>query len=508
MRRRRSRDTGRISTRPQRAVTTQTPEAGGHLAGPVRVGLLTPYFTFFDDRFPPSYRVAQQGYAAELATRLAHVGPIVTSSGLVHSDESAAAARELFKAARIEVVVVAAVMAAPPRHVTASLAGLDVPIVIWSDRRLESLEDDIDEVEATRASSFLGSVMAANVLRRDHIPFAVVTTRGGDDERIGRAVRAAAVGPRLRGMRLGVIGDPIPGYDDVVLGQIGADQVGVTLVPVEVGRFVGTFGALTDDDRTRSAAALEAAQATIERTAEPVLQRSLDLHATLRRTAEELELDALAINCHGETFRRNRDVGIVACLGASLLALAGRPVSCTGDAATAVGLSIATVIAGHAQYCEGYVLAGRSGELLLSSCGLADLRQREVDRPTVVAPNELYPGERGLGCLCRHGFPEGDATLFGFSPEPLGDRSRLTYALGRMTGRTFSHLNGPSGSFIFDHPDGEEALRDWISSAPAHHLALAPGRLDLELEVMEQLLDMDIIAIGPRAEQALRIGGT
>jgi L-arabinose isomerase len=394
-------------------------------------------------------------------------------------------------------------MAAPPQYVTASLAGLNVPIIVWSDRRLDVLNEDIDELEATRTSSLLGSVMAANVLRREHIRFAVVTTRGGDDERVGRAVRAAAVGPRLRGMRLGVIGDPIPGYDDVVLGQTGADQVGVTLVPVDVNRVIGTFRALGDDDRTSSAAALEAAHATVERTAEPGLQRSLDLHATLRRTAEDLELDALAINCHG-AFRRDPDVGVVGCLGASLLALAGRPVCCTGDGATAIGLSIATVLAGHAQYCEGYVLAGSTGELLLSSCGLADLRQRRVDQPTVVASNELYPGERGLGHLFRYGFPQGDATLIGFSPDPRGDRSRLTYAFGRLTGRTFMNLNGPSGSFIFDHPDAEEALREWISAAPAHHLALAPGRLDLELEIMEQLLDLELIAVGSRAEKTLR----
>lgn len=472
----------------------------GHLSAPVRVGLLTPYFAFFDDHFPSTYRVGQQKYAGDLAARLTRAGATVTASGLVHSMQTAAAAQELFQAANIEVVVIAAVMASPPGYMTASLAGLDVPIVVWSDRRLDVLDEDIDELEATRTSSFLGSLMSANVLRREHIRFAVVNTREGHDERIGRAVRAAAVGPRLRNMRLGTIGNAIPGYDDVVLGQAGADQIGVTLVPVHVDRVIETYGALGDADRKSSAAALEAAHATIGRTAEAGLQRSLDLHAALRRTAEELDLDALAINCH-DAFRHDQRVGVVGCLGASLLALAGRPVSCTGDGATAVGLSIATVIAGHAQYCEGYVMAGRTGELLLSSCGLADLRLRAEGEASIVARNELYPGENGLGHLCRHGFPEGDATLIGFSPDPRGERARLTYAFGRLTGRTFTKLNGPSGSFIFDHPDAEEALRDWISAGPAHHMALASGRLDVELEVMKQLLDMEIIAIGARAQE-------
>jgi L-arabinose isomerase len=468
-----------------------------HLAAPVRVGLLTLYFAFFDEHFPPTYRVGQQKYAADLASRLGRTGALVTASGLVYSMETAAAARKLFQAASIEVVVIAAVAATPPGYMTASLSGLDVPIVVWSDRRLDVLEDDIDEVEATRTSSFLGSLMSANVLRREHIRFAVVDTRESDDERVGRAVRAAAVGPRLRGMRLGTIGNPIPGYDDVVLDQAGADQIGVTLVPVNVERVIGTFSALGADDQASSAAALKVAPATIKPAAEPGLQRSLDLHATLRRTADELDLDALAINCH-DAFRRDPKVGVVGCLGASLLAFAGRPVSCTGDGATAVGLSIATVIAGHAQYCEGYVMAGRTGELLLSSCGLADLRLRAEGEPSVVARNELYPGGNGLGHLFQHGFPEGDATLIGFSPDPRGERARLTYAFGHLTGRTFTKLNGPSGSFVFDHPDAEEALRDWISAGPAHHMALASGRLDLEFEVMTELLDMDIIAIGAR----------
>ena len=473
--------------------------SAGHLSAPVRVGLLTPYFAFFDDHFPPTYRAGQKKYAADLASRLTEAGAAVTPSGLVHSMETAGVARELFQAAKVEVVVIAAVMASPPGYMTASLAGLDVPIIVWSDRRLDVIAEDIDELEATRTSSFLGSLMSANVLRRGHIRFAVVNTRPGDDERIGRAVRAAAVGPRLRSMRLGTIGNPIPGYDDVVLGQAGADQIGVTLVPVNADRVIGTYGTLSDEDRSSSTASLEAANATVERSAEPGLQRSLDLHAALRRTADELDLDALAINCH-DAFRHDPNVGVVGCLGASLVAFAGRPVSCTGDGATAIGLSIATIIAGHGQYCEGYVMAGRTGELLVSSCGLADLRQRALGKPTVVAPNELYPGKNGLGLLCRHGFPEGDATLIGFSPDPHAERARLTYAFGRLTGRTFPKLNGPSGSFVFDHPNAEEALRDWISAGPAHHLALASGRLDVELEVMKELLDMDIIAVGRSAD--------
>jgi L-arabinose isomerase len=456
------------------------------------------YFAFFDEHFPPTYRPGQQQYAVDLGSRLVRTGAIVTASGLVHSMETAAAARELFRSADVEVVVIAAVAATPPGYMTASLTGLEVPIVVWSDRRLDALDADIDEVEATRTSSFLGSLMSANVLRREHIKFAVVDTRGGDDERIGRAIRAAAVGPRLRSMRLGTIGKPIPGYDDVVLDQAGADQIGVTLVPVKVDRVIETYGALGPDDRASSATALKATHATMERAAEPGLQRSLDLHAALRRTAEDLELDALAINCH-DAFRRDEKVGVVGCLGASLLTFAGRPVSCTGDGATAVGLSIATVIAGHAQYCEGYVMGGRTGELLLSSCGLADLRLRAEGESSVLARNDLYPGKNGLGHLFRHGFPEGDATVIGYSPDSRGERARLTYAFGRLTGRTFTKLNGPSGTFIFDHPDGEQALRDWISAGPAHHIALAWGRLDVELEVMKQLLDVDIIRVGPRA---------
>ena len=52
---------------------------------------------------------------------------------------------------------------------------------------------------------------------------------------------------------------------------------------------------------------------------------------------------------------------------------------------------------------------------------------------------------------------------------------------GRLSGRGFAHLNGPSGTVTFDEPGAGRASRAWIDAGPAHHLALMRGDRRAEL---------------------------
>lgn len=461
------------------------------LGRPVRVGLLTPYFSFFEGRFPETFRARQEEYASDLANRIAASGAEVTAAGLIDSSESAVEARERLREAAAEVIVIAPLMASPPQFVLDALKGIDAPLLIWNDRRVDELQDELDEVEATRVSSLIGSTMVANALERSNLRFAVFTTKGNDDQSIGRAIRAAAVAPRLRTLRLGLLGDPVDGYADVVLDDAAADALGVTLVRVPVESFIRIHGDVNEHARAQSEEQFRLAGVRVAGASAGELRASLAVHSAFQLVVAAYEVDALAINCHSDALRWAPEIGIVGCLGATLLTSAGWPVSCTGDSATAIGLAVATILTGHAQYCEGYVLAGRTGELLLSSCGMADLALKAPGDPGTVAPNDLYPGNRGLGCLCRHGFPAGRATIIGFA----GDSPRLVWASGDLTGRAFERLNGPSGSFIFAGTDSNSVVQRWIESAPAHHIALAEGWLDVEFEIAARFLDFRFINV-------------
>ena len=94
--------------------------------GPIRVGLLTPYFAFFEARFPADFRATQAGLCRRAwPDALAGAGLEVTASGLVDGPEAAAGgARRGSRRRTWTWSWRAATMAAPPTYGTAALDGL------------------------------------------------------------------------------------------------------------------------------------------------------------------------------------------------------------------------------------------------------------------------------------------------------------------------------------------------------------------------------------------------
>jgi L-fucose isomerase-like protein len=449
---------------------------------------LTPYFPFFENRFPPDFRSLQDAYARRLAAQLEAEGFEVVPSGLLDSIETAASTRALFAAERVDVVVAAATMATPPGYGREALRDFPGPVVLWDDRRVARLPVEVDEVEATRASSLLGSIMLANVLHQDDRPYLTVSTADADGARVARAVRGAAAARALNGARLGLLGGIIPGYDDVLLDPNTARSLGVELV--ELGR---------EDERraldltTDAADVALAPDLKLAGEAAPLVPQSLRVHRFLQALIADRDLDALALNCHSSVLRWSNELGVTACLASTLLWSAGVPVACTGDAATAVVLMLAARISGSAQYCEGYVIEAETGELLVSSCGMADVTLRRSGTRARLCPNELYPGTNGLGLATRFSFDAGPATIAAFAPATPGRRSRLVVSVGRLTGRAFDRLNGPSGMLTFDAPGGGDASRVWIDAGPSHHMALVRGDRSAELRAAAWFLGIDVV---------------
>lgn len=463
--------------------------------GPIRVGLLTPYWAFFDDHFPADYRPSQEVYTERLAAALEAHGLVVTRSGLLDGEPAAAIARQRFTDADVRVVVVAATMAAPPTFGASALADFQGPIVVWDDRRASHLATDVDEVEATRASSMLGSVMLANVLSREGRRSLAVTT-DGDAEPVVRAIRGAAAADAVRGARLGLLGGAVAGYGDVILEPSHAEALGVELVTID--------GPVVDAALERAfrvpLASLPAGVRLMDGVA-PLLERSLRTHRFLEAIAAETELDAIALNCHSDVLRWSDHLGVVACLGSSLLWSSGVPVACTGDGVTAIALMLGARVAGAAQYSEGYLVESATGELVVSSCGMADL-SLAGSAPPRLCPNELYPGRHGMGIATRFDFAAGPATIAAFGAGTSTMPHRLVVSAGALSGRGFEHLNGPSGTVGFDDPLIPGASAAWIDAAPAHHLALMRGDRRPELRAASRFLGIEYLEIGPQGRVA------
>jgi L-arabinose isomerase len=457
----------------------------------VRIGLLTPYFSFFDKRWPTSFRESQQAYAEKLADALGEPNTVVLSSGLVDSAGAAGVAEAMFRREKVDVIVVAPLMAAPPGFVAPMLGALERPVVIWLDDRADSINEGITELEATRDSSFLGATMLTSALRAAGTKYYVVATGRLDGKPVLRAARGASVKTMLTNLRIGIVGDPLPGYADVLLDDHAARALGVSVVQVESTIFSPSYW--TGESTAESFWPAFARQGTVVADAEPALQPSVAVARDLERAVEQYDLNALVINCHSDLLRWHPERGIVGCLGASALTTSGIPISCTGDAATAVALAVTNWIGGDSQYAEGYVIARRTGELLISSCGLANLKLREPSQPLEFRGNDLYPGARGNGCCVRMAFAAGPATVVALGGNSATDSPRFVWQTGRMDGRYYPAMNGPSGAFSFDPPAERSVSQAWVDAGPSHHVAITSGHFDEELTAAAAFVSADFV---------------
>lgn len=457
------------------------------MPGRPKIGLVTPSFRLFDEQMPASFR-------AELLNRAERFRAILERDfdvmhwGLVSDSRDAREAGEHLRAGEIQVAVVAATMAAPPSYSQEVTRGLDVPTVIWNTATTQRLEAGLDQAAAHEDTALLGALMFANTMVRCGTEPIVVSASPDDSAQVRRVratVRAAAAAAALRGAKALRIGDPIDGYTNVLASENERAMLGVSEQRVSIDEFREEFIAAGRgaDDEIGSRIAQLGWTGDADR-------RSQQLAAAICRLVDKHDADCGTVNCHGPWFRSSSDIGIVGCLGVSLCAASGVPISCTGDLPTALAMKLARDIAGASLYCEIFAFETETGLALLANSGEGD--PASGNGSPHMEPTQYYPGRRGAGTALSFPIATGPATLVSLTPT---DRTwRLACATGEIVESRYPGLGAPNGMFRFD-AGGTAAVDRWLAAGPVHHHALAPGRISNLLAVAAQVLGAEYVAV-------------
>ena len=458
-----------------------------------KVGLVSCYFTLFDEQMPAGFRQDREDVVQAYADLLRGEFDVI-DAGMLTSDAEGDRANALLRAARPDVVVFAPSMAAPPSYTAHALSGLDVPLVVWNGPTIDRLPAGLTQAQATVNSSQVAAVMLANALVRERRAFATVTASPADPDGVAlltRTVRAAAAASSLRGSTVLRVGAAFPGYLDVEASGHDLELLGVTERAV-------TAEELNDACRGVGGGRIDAGFADLAarswtRREGQADERSMRLALGLDDLVEAANAVAVTVNCHSDVLRWNPEVGITACLGASLLTARDVPVSCTGDLPTALALLLARRLSGRSLYCEFYTPERETGLMLLAAGGEGDPAWADGDFPVVVEPNEHYPGAHGAGASISFRLEPGPATALSFSP--VGGTWRLAWATGEIVEARYDSMGGPNGMFRFDSGPAFEAGARWIESGATHHNALAQGRLDVEISVLARALGIEEVRV-------------
>ena len=214
-----------------------------------RIGVVSCYFPLFDAQMPPGFRQEREAVARSFAELLARDFDVV-DAGMLASDEDGDRANATLREARLDAVVVAPTMAAPPSYTVHALAAIDAPVVVWNPITIDRLPDGLTQSQATVNSSQVAAVMLANPLVRAGRPFATVTASPADEagmSTLTRTVRAAAAASTLRGASVLRVGNWIPGYLDVESTGAELARLGVTEHAVTAPELNDAFAAVAAD---------------------------------------------------------------------------------------------------------------------------------------------------------------------------------------------------------------------------------------------------------------------
>ncbi len=216
------------------------PRAATVIRARPQIGLVSVRFGLFDAQMPPEFPARMRAHAARSAEVLGSDFEVLAPD-LIEDEAGARRARDMLAGARLDAVVFAPAMAAPPSFAAIALERTAVPLVIWNAPSIARLPDGLTQAQATEHTTTVGALMYGNVRVREGRPTAVVTA-GHDDEvairRLVRTVRAAAAAGSLRGGTLLRIGDAIPGYLDVDATPADLAALGLREVAIELDAWV------------------------------------------------------------------------------------------------------------------------------------------------------------------------------------------------------------------------------------------------------------------------------
>jgi L-arabinose isomerase len=456
----------------------------------LRIGHLPVYFGLFDEAMPSGFRSSRDGFRSTMHELLAAHGDVV-DPGLVDDADSAKAAGVLFASEKVDVIVFAPTMAAPPGWAWNAIDSIDVPVIAVGAQEYGTVPPDYDTETATARSLPVGLVMFTNVLVRRGRPFVTVVGELSAPElkeQLAVALRAAAARSRIRRSPLLAIGEAIEGYDDVMADGAELQALGVRSVPVSRPELDAAFAAVNagrvldlaaDARRTTDASAV----------ADDVLQRSCRLALALEDLVETHEACGGAVNCHGPLLRRNPVIGVTACLGVSFCSTQGLPFACTGDIPTAIALVVGKVLTGSALYCELYQLDLVGDWILVANGGEGDLTSCEPGTPVRLLPEDHYAGERGAGTAVAFELARGAATVMSLSPVAAAPGGWvLVVAEGEILDSRHPTMDGPNGMFRFSSGPVAEAFGRWCAAGATHHAVVLRGHRRTELQILTDLL--------------------
>ena len=398
---------------------------------------------------------------------------------LVTDLPAAQAVAEWLKSEPLDLLVVFQASFADSTLVTALAEAVEAPLFLWALPEARS-------GGRLRLNSLCGVNLAAHALKlrgRDY-EYAYAAPDSPDALKKIRTLAAAGnVRRRLRGTRLGLVGEHPDGLDTCHLDEPALACLGLAVERLDLA---GVFAAARNQDPAALAdlrSSLEPRLDGLGDVDQPALNGSLGVTLALRQAALEKGLSGLAVRCWPEFFT---ELGCAACGAMSLLSDECLPCSCEADINGTVTQLILQLLSGEPAFGSDLVAADESEDCaVLWHCGLAPLSMADP----AVRPQAGIHSNRKLPLVMEFPLKPGPVTLARLSR--AGGTLRLVAGRGQMLSAPPSFA-GTSGVVRFERPV-REVLDTIMYEGLEHHVSLTYGEHLDALLALARLLHLPVL---------------
>jgi L-fucose isomerase-like protein len=407
---------------------------------------------------------------------------LVGPEGLVTGGEEAAAAMAALAGKSIDLLLLLQATFADSTMALQMTEKIEAPLLLWAlpERRTGG---------RLRLNSFCGINLAAHALKRRNRLYEYVYASPGEAaalEKIRVLASAGRARRRLRGARIGRIGEHPAGFDSCLFDPGNLKTcLGVEVVQVQL-ETVFEMARQADPQKVEGLfTGLKGKLDRLEDLDPTAVRGTLAAYLALRRLAEENRLDGLGIRCWPQFFT---DLKCAACGAMSLLTDEGIPCSCEADVnGTITQLILQTLSGGPAFGTDVVSFEADANLAVVWHCGLAPLSMADP----AIQPQGTVHSNRLLPLLMEFPLKPGRVTVARLS-EAAGEY-RLVVGGGEMVRAPLSFV-GTAGALRFDRP-AREVADQIIREGLEHHVAITYGDVVPELLALARILGLPVLRL-------------
>ncbi len=440
----------------------------------IKIAFISIIRTTFDVEL--AQRVAESARTQLAASGVTLVGP---SASVTTLDEANARA-EVLADADIDLLVLFQATFADSTMALAFARQVDAPLLLWA----------VPEPHTggrLRLNSLCGINLAGHALTRAGYRYAYVyadPTAALALDTVHVRAQAGRVRRRLRGTRIGRVGDNPAGFETCLVNRAGlAERFGLDVVDLDLReRVFAAAQAVPQAEAQAVADELATRVSGLDELDANAAQGTMKTYVALKQIAEAERLQGFAVRCWPEFFT---ELGCAACGAMSMLSDGMTPSSCEVDVNGTITQFILQTLSGEPAFGSDLVSVDPEADaLVLWHCGLAPLAMADPE----TTPGVTIHSNRKLPLLMDFSLKPGRVTVARLS-EASGD-FRLVIGMGEIV-RGRKPFSGTTGLLRFDRP-ADQILARILAEGLEHHISLTYGDHGPALRALAHMLNLPV----------------